>query len=57
MRCECDKPVPNVEDKSEKDLTETQMDCKVNCLEQKWTRERTNFGTAKSLRASQEANP
>lgn len=56
MRCDCDKPDPNLEEKSEMDLTQTQMDCRVNYLEQLWTRPRTNLGTALSLRKTEEEN-
>jgi hypothetical protein len=54
MTCDCEIPVDNPEDKSELELTENQMLCRLNCDEQQWQRGRTNFGTAKSLRESQE---
>lgn len=48
MECNCDSPDPS-EERSEMDVTLTQMECKVNYLEQLWTRPRTNYGTARSI--------
>ncbi len=45
---------PHNEGKSELELTENKMVNKINYHSALWTRARTNYGSAKSLRESEE---